>query len=148
MGFVCGKTGSGKGMFVKTEMTGTIFSNPTDEIYVIDRAGEYTEITRRYGGSVYDFGVGTGVHLNPFDTTTVAHMSRAEQLSFKIDATLAQAGASAEESGAPLSEVDQSIIQRCVELAFDRADERGDGLPPTCRTSTMWRRSSRSVRRR
>ena len=148
MGFVCGKTGSGKGMFVKTEMTGTIFSNPTDEIYVIDRAGEYTEITRRYGGSVYDFGVGTGVHLNPFDTTTVAHMSRAEQLSFKIDATLAQAGASAEESGAPLSEVDQSIIQRCVELAFDRADERGDGLPRPCRTSTMWRRSSRSVRRR
>ena len=131
MGFVCGKTGSGKGMFVKTEMTGTIFSNPTDEIYVIDRAGEYTEITRRYGGSVYDFGVGTGVHLNPFDTTTVAHMSRAEQLSFKIDATLAQAGASAEESGQPLSEVDQSIIQRCVELAFDRADGRGDGLPPT-----------------
>lgn len=131
MGFVCGKTGSGKGMFVKTEMTGTIFSNPTDEIYVIDRAGEYTGIARRYGGEVYDFGVGTGVHLNPFDTTTVSHMSRAEQLSFKIDATLAQAGASAEESGAPLSEVDQSIIQRCVELAFNRADERGDGLPPT-----------------
>ena len=130
MGFVCGKTGSGKGMFIKTEMTGTIFTNPTDEIYVIDRAGEYTAIADRYGGEVYDFGVGTGVHLNPFDTTTVAHMSRAEQLSFKIDATLAQAGASAEESGTPLSEVDQSIIQRCVELAFNRADDRGDGLPP------------------
>lgn len=131
MGFVCGKTGAGKGMFVKTEMTGTIFSNPTDEIYVIDRAGEYTEIARRYGGEVYDFGVGTGVHLNPFDTGTVSHLTRAEQISFKIDATLAQAGASAEESGTPLSEVEQSIIQRCVELAFDRADERGDGLPPT-----------------
>ena len=130
MGFVCGKTGSGKGMFIKTEMTGTIFTNPTDEIYIIDRAGEYTAIADRYGGEVYDFGVGTGVHLNPFDTTTVAHMSRAEQLSFKIDATLAQAGASAEESGTPLSEVDQSIIQRCVELAFNRADDRGDGLPP------------------
>lgn len=50
MGFVCGKTGSGKGMFTKTEMTGTIFSNPTDEIYVIDRAGEYTAIAERYGG--------------------------------------------------------------------------------------------------
>ena len=130
MGFVCGKTGSGKGMFIKTEMTGTIFTNPTDEIYIIDRAGEYTALADRYGGEVYDFGVGTGVHLNPFDTTTVAHMSRAEQLSFKIDATLAQAGASAEESGTPLSEVDQSIIQRCVELAFNRADDRGDGLPP------------------
>lgn len=131
MGFVCGKTGSGKGMFVKTEMTGTIFSNPTDEIYVIDRAGEYTEIARRYGGTVYHFGVGTGTYLNPFDTVSVSHMSRPEQIAFKIDAMLAQAGASAEETGAPLSEVDQSIIQRCVELAFERAEDRDDELPPT-----------------
>lgn len=130
MGFVCGKTGAGKGMFVKTEMTGTIFSNPTDEIYVIDRAGEYTAIAERYGGTVYHFGVNTGTYLNPFDTVSVSHMSQAEQIAFKIDAMLAQAGASAEESGAPLSEVDQSIIQRCVELAFNRADERGEGLPP------------------
>ena len=131
MGFVCGKTGSGKGMFTKTEMTGTIFGNPTDEIYVIDRAGEYTEIARRYGGTVYDFGVGTGTHLNPFDTVSVEHMTRAEQIAFKIDAMLAQAGASAAESGKSLSEVDQSIIQRCVELAFARAESRDDGLPPT-----------------
>lgn len=131
MGFVCGKTGSGKGMFTKVEMTGTIFSNPTDEIYVIDRAGEYTGIADRYGGTVYHFGVGTGTYLNPFDTVSVSHLSQPEQIAFKIDAILAQAGASAEETGQPLSEVDQSIIQRCVELAFDRAEERGDGLPPT-----------------
>lgn len=131
MGFVCGKTGAGKGMFVKTEMTGTIFSNPTDEIYVIDRAGEYTEIASRYGGTVYHFGVNTGTYLNPFDTVSVSHMSRVEQIAFKIDAMLAQAGASAEETGQPLSEVDQSIIQRCVELAFQQAEERDDGLPPT-----------------
>lgn len=131
MGFVCGKTGSGKGMFTKVEMTGTIFSNPTDEIYVIDRAGEYTGIADRYGGTVYHFGVGTGTYLNPFDTVSVAHMSQPEQIAFKIDAMLAQAGASAEETGQPLSEVEQSIIQRCVELAFDRAEEREDGLPPT-----------------
>ena len=80
MGFVCGKTGSGKGMFTKTEMTGTIFSNPTDEIYVIDRAGEYTAIAERYGGSTYHFGVGTGTHLNPFDTVSVEHMTRNEQI--------------------------------------------------------------------
>ena len=131
MGFVCGKTGSGKGMFVKTEMTGTIFTNPTDEIYVIDRAGEYTAIADRYGGTTYHFGVGTGTYLNPFDTVSVEHLTRSEQIAFKIDAMLAQAGASAAESGQSLSEVDQSIIQRCVELAFQRADERGDGLPPT-----------------
>lgn len=131
MGFVCGKTGSGKGMFTKTEMTGTIFSNPTDEIYIIDRAGEYTAIAERYGGTTYNFGVGTGTYLNPFDTVSVEHLGNAEQVAFKIDAMLAQAGASAAEAGQSLSEVDQSIIQRCVELSFKRAGERGDGLPPT-----------------
>ncbi|WP_164437828.1 VirB4-like conjugal transfer ATPase, CD1110 family, partial [Streptococcus equi] len=131
MGFVCGKTGSGKGMFVKTEMTGTIFSNPTDEIFIIDRAGEYTGITDRYGGATYRFGVGTNTYLNPFDTVSVEHLGRSEQIAFKIDAMLAQAGASAAEAGQNLSETDQSIIQRCVELAFARAVERSDNLPPT-----------------
>ena len=90
MGFVCGKTGSGKGMFVKQEMTGTILKNPTDEIFVIDRAGEYTEIVRRYGGSVFDFAVNSGTYLNPLDTTTNDHMSKIEQVAFKVDAVLAQ----------------------------------------------------------
>lgn len=130
MGFVCGKTGSGKGMFVKTEMTGTILSNPDDEIYVIDRAGEYTGIAERYGGAVFDFAVGSGRYLNPFDTVSVEHKTPQEQLAFKIDAMLAQAGASAAEAGDILSEVDMSIITRCVELAFARARERDDGKPP------------------
>lgn len=132
MGFVCGKTGSGKGMFVKQEITGTIFANPTDEIYVIDRAGEYTEIINRYGGSTFTFSVGSDTYLNPFDTTTagLSHMSQLEQVAFKVDAVLAQAGASAAEAGVNLSEVDQSIIQRCVEEAFARAEIRNDGKPP------------------
>lgn len=130
MGFVCGKTGSGKGMFVKTEMTGTIFSNPTDEIYVIDRAGEYTGIAQRYGGAVYDLAINAATHLNPFDTTSVEHMTKVEQIAFKTDAVLAQAGANAAESGQSLSEVDQSIITRCVGEAFLLADQRGDGRPP------------------
>lgn len=130
MGFVCGKTGSGKGMFVKQEMTGTILSNPTDEIFVIDRAGEYTEIVKRYGGSVFNFAVNSDTYLNPLDTTSNDHMSKIEQVAFKVDAVLAQAGASAADAGNNLSEVEQSIIQRCVEEAFKRADLRGDGQPP------------------
>lgn len=128
MGFVCGKTGSGKGMFVKTEMTSTIMLNPTDEIVVIDRAGEYTEIARRYGGTVFDFAVSSGVSLNPFDTVAVKHMPAEAQVAFKVDAMIAQAGASAAEAGKKLSEVDQSIITRCVELAFER--KSGSGEPP------------------
>ena len=132
MGFVCGKDGFWQG-HVHQDRDGRAPSspNPTDEIYVIDRAGEYTAIAERYGGTTYHFGVGTNTFLNPFDTVSVEHMPRTEQIAFKIDAMLAQAGASAAESGQSLSEVDQSIIQRCVELAFQRAEERGDGLPPT-----------------
>lgn len=124
MGFVSGKTGAGKGMFVKQEITGTIFSNPDDEIFIIDRAGEYTEIARRYGGSVFDFAVNSSTYLNPLDITSSARMSKVEQVAFKVDAVLAQAGASAAEAGNNLTEVEQSIIQRCVEEAFRRIEDR------------------------
>ena len=129
MGFVCGKTGSGKGMAVKTEMTSTIFSNPTDEIYIIDRAGEYTGICNRYGGSTYNFSVDSKTYLNPFDTVSVDHLSPDAQLAFKIDAMLAQAGASAAEAGRDLDEVEQSIITRCVQKAFMKARSEGDKPP-------------------
>ena len=42
--------------------------------------------------------MGTGTHLNPFDTVSVEHMTRNEQIAFKVDAMLAQAGASAAEA--------------------------------------------------
>lgn len=129
MGFVCGKTGSGKGMAVKIEMTGTILSNPTDEIYIIDRAGEYTGISSRYGGVTYNFAVDSDTYLNPFDTVSVESLSPDAQLAFKIDAMLAQAGASAAEAGRDLGEEDQSIITRCVQEAFFDARQRGEQPP-------------------
>lgn len=72
----------------------------------------------------------SGTYLNPLDTTTNDHMSKIEQVAFKVDAVLAQAGASAAEAGNNLSEAEQSIIQRCVEEAFKQAELRGDGQPP------------------
>lgn len=131
MGFVSGKTGAGKGMFIKQEITGTIFSNPDDEIFIIDRAGEYTEIARRYGGSVFDFAVNSSTYLNPLDITSSARMSKVEQVAFKVDAVLAQAGASAAEAGNNLTEVEQSIIQRCVEEAFRRIEDKNAKIRST-----------------
>lgn len=129
MGIVCGKPGSGKSMFVKTEMTGTILSNPKDELFCIDRAGEYTEITERYGGNTWNFGVGANTHLNPFDVASVEHLTRDQQVAFKIDALLAQAGASGAQAGRPLAEIDQSIITRCANEAFYQAEQNGQGIP-------------------
>ena len=143
MGFVCGKTGSGKGMFTKTEMTGTIFSNPTDEIYVIDRAGEYTAIAERYGGTTYHFGVGTDTFLNPFDTVSVEHMPRTEQIAFKIDAMLAQAGpvSPSPRLTSPLSSAAWSLRSSVPRSAAPASLRH-------CRTSTTSPLSSPSIRRR
>ena len=130
VGIIVGKTGSGKGMFAKQEMTGTMFAHPDDEIYCLDRAGEYEEIFTRYGGISYDFSPDSKTYLNPFDTTDVADKSYDAQIAFKVDAIIAQAAANAAEAGQVLSEVDRSIITRCVELAYIEAEKRKNGLPP------------------
>ena len=101
----------------------------TDEIYIIDRAGEYTGISSRYGGVTYNFAVDSDTYLNPFDTVSVESLSPDAQLAFKIDAMLAQAGASAAEAGRDLGEEDQSIITRCVQEAFFDARQRGEQPP-------------------
>lgn len=148
MGFVCGKTGSGKGMFTKTEMTGTIFSNPTDEIYVIDRAGEYTAIAERYGGSTYHFGVGTGTHLNPFDTVSVEHMTRNEQIAFKVDAMLAQAALPLPKPGRTSLRLTSHSYSAAPSLPSRRPQSAETIFRRPYRTSTMPRTSSRRSRHR
>ena len=41
VGFISGKTGSGKGFFAKNEIEGTLLSKPDDQVIIFDRAGEY-----------------------------------------------------------------------------------------------------------
>ena len=79
---------------------------------------------------MFDFAVNSGTYLNPLDITSSARMSKVEQVAFKVDAMLAQAGASAFEAGNNLSEVEQSIIQRCVEESFRRVELREDQDSP------------------
>lgn len=125
IGFVAGKTGSGKGFFVKNEIEGTILSKPRDQIIIFDRAGEYIELAEHHGGTVANFGPDSDTHLNPFDMIGIENRSSDAQVAFKADAILAQASASAEAAGFPLSDEDRSIIQRCVELVYHDAAETG-----------------------
>ena len=113
----------------KLEATSSYVGATADEIYIIDRAGEYTGISSRYGGVTYNFAVDSDTYLNPFDTVSVESLSPDAQLAFKIDAMLAQAGASAAEAGRDLGEEDQSIITRCVQEAFFDARQRGEQPP-------------------
>jgi type IV secretory pathway VirB4 component len=128
MGFIAGKPGSGKSFAVKTEIQQTILNKPNDQIFIVDRAGEYTHLTRANGGVVLDFAVDSDTCLNVFDLSDVEHMTRKSQIAFKEAAILAQAAASASESGEGLPERDRSLIQRVVEIVYQQADRRG-GTP-------------------
>lgn len=125
VGFVAGKTGSGKGFFVKNEIEGTYLSKPYDQIIIFDRAGEYVPLTRHHGGTCANFGPDTDVHLNPLGMVGVEDRSSEAQIAFKCDAILAQAGAAAQEAGRPLSDEDRSIIQRCVEDVYRESAHEG-----------------------
>lgn len=134
VGFVSGKTGSGKSFFVKNEIEGTILSKPTDQVIFFDRAGEYLWLTEHHDGTCATFGVDSDTHLNPLAMVGLEDQSEESQVAFKTDAILAQAGASAEEAGMPLSDEERSIIQRCVESVFAKCKrasaERGTKVEP------------------
>lgn len=129
MGFIAGKPGSGKSYFVKQEILGTYLTRPTDQVIIIDRAGEYVPIAEHLDGTVLSFGVDSDTHLNPFDLTTLSEMSHEAQVSFKADAMLAQAAASAAEGGSGIDEAEKSIIDRAVTLAFNKAKRRKNKIP-------------------
>ena len=129
VGFICGKTGSGKSFFVKQEIESTYLTNPRDQVIIFDRAGEYRMLTEHLAGTEIRFAVDSTTRLNPFDLSTLNGQSIESQIAFKIDAMLAQAAASSAENGQGLDEGEQSIITRAVEQAFLHAKKRGDKEP-------------------
>ena len=128
MFLITGKTGSGKGFFVKNEIEGTLLSKPNDQVIIFDRAGEYIDLARHHQGTCATFGPDASVHLNPLGMVGIEDRSEEAQIAFKCDAILAQAGAAADEAGRPLSDEDRSIIQRCVEEVY--RDGRASGRTP------------------
>ena len=115
VGFISGMTGSGKGFFIKNEIMGTYLSKTEDQVIVLDRQGEYTALAEFLGGTVASFGVEHSSHMNPLCLPSTEDRDFEAQLALKSDAMIAQAAASASESGAGFSDEERSILQRCVE---------------------------------
>jgi type IV secretory pathway VirB4 component len=130
MGFICGITGAGKSFSTKNEIENTVLNNPDDQIIVLDRAGEYSYLIEKNNGSEIKLSVESKTYLNPLGFEGVSHMSRREQIAFKIDAMLAQAAANALESGKNLDDAEKSLIARCVELAYRHSEEKGSDVMP------------------
>lgn len=125
MGFVCGKSGSGKSFSVKREIENTILAYPDDEIIIFDPAGEYAPVVDPAGGVNIRFAPDTNTFMNPFDLSDVEDKASAAQMAFKIDAILALSGATMAEGREGLPEADKSIISRCVEMAYAKGEAAG-----------------------
>ena len=122
MGFVCGMPGSGKSFSVKREITNTVLAYPEDEVVIFDPAGEYGSLVDAVGGENIRFAPDSDEHMNPFDLSDVESRNSAVQMAFKIDAFLALSSAMMAEGDEGLPEADKSIITRCVEAAYARAE--------------------------
>lgn len=87
VGFISGKTGSGKGFFAKNEIEGTLLSKPDDQVIIFDRAGEYKLLVEHAGGTYASFGVGLDAHLNPLGMDKRRESEDfGTQVAFKADA--------------------------------------------------------------
>lgn len=129
VGFISGKTGSGKGFFAKNEIMGTLLSKPNDQVIIFDRAGEYRLLVEHAHGTYATFGVGHDAHMNPLGMSGLEGQDFATQVAFKADAMIAQAAAAASETNTVFSDEERSIIQRCVENVFNGYDPRSGKEP-------------------
>lgn len=154
MGFIFGVTGYGKSFFAKLEITGAIMASArggclttcpncrkplsgqsevcpycaeplfTDQIIILDPAGEYANIAQQ-GGIHHDMSPDTTTFLNIFDRSDVSDKGAQSQLAFKQDAILAMTAAAMGEGSEGLPESEKSIIARVVELAYRLSQARG-----------------------
>lgn len=65
---IFGKSGKGKSVFVKSEITDVLL-NPSDksQIIILDPNGEYAKIARAFGGEVVKVSPSSNVFINPMD---------------------------------------------------------------------------------
>ncbi len=125
VGFISGKTGSGKTFFSMNEILGTVLSHVGEQTFIFDRSGEYARLVEHVGGVVASFGPGSDAHLNPLGMADVSELSPEQQVAFKADAIVATSAAAADDTTKPLDDAERSIIQRCVEEVYRRCGDRG-----------------------
>ena len=114
---ILGSSGSGKSFSAKREMTSVIL-NTKDDIYIIDPDGEYLYIAEGFGGSIIKIAPGNGVHINPFDLDIdTSNDSDYNPLTMKTDFICGMVETMIG-SGAKLSPVQKSIMNKCISQIY------------------------------
>lgn len=128
MGFVGGKPGSGKSFQVKREITNTRLAYPDDEVIILDPASEFGPTTEACGGRHVRLSPDSGNYLNPMCMADVSHQSEQMQVASKAEALIALCGASMSDGDERQTDVERSLVSRCLELALAEARREGREL--------------------
>ena len=121
-GFVFGVTGSGKGFFVKNEMTNVLYQpfTQTDEIIVVDATGEYIPLANAAGGKVVELTPSSDTHLNPLYISPAQLRTQGRQRAeaSKIEHLIALF--SQIKSGSGLDAVEKGIVDTVAARVFKK----------------------------
>lgn len=81
-GFVFGNTGSGKGIWVKNEISNVLFQPfcENDDIIIVDATGEYLPLADACGGKIIELNANGATHINPL------HISKSRIKAVGLDA--------------------------------------------------------------
>lgn len=119
-GFVLGISGSGKGVWVKNEITNILFqpSTANDEIIIVDASGEYIPLANAVNGKVIELTPSSKTHLNPLyiSDTQMRLVGREKAVASKIAHLIALL--SQIKAGGGLTAVEKSLVDsvagRCL----------------------------------
>lgn len=128
-GFVVGSSGSGKSMFVKSEMFAAMFKYPEDEFFIIDPDNEYRPLIEPFGGTVITVAPDSPTHINLFETDLSFSENGVSAVSIKKEFIMMFIE---QVKGETLTASERSIVNRCITIAYQNyVDSNGTASMPT-----------------
>lgn len=118
-GFIFGKTGAGKSMFVKNEM-GQIMFNTKEGIFIMDPQNEYYNIVRNLGGQVIDFSNQSSVYMNPWEIPDPLPRNFDEDDFITNKSAMTRAICKEILKPTDLNGIHRAIIDRCVKAWYQK----------------------------
>jgi len=118
--FILGTSGSGKSMFIKSEIADVLFKYPNDEIIVIDPENEYSKLAQGMDGEVIKIAANSNTSFNFFDIDLTYSEGAMNAIGLKAEFILTIVETA---KGSKLTAEERSIVDRCVHKAYSKYEK-------------------------
>lgn len=125
--FILGVPGAGKSFSAKEQIVNLALATD-DDIIVCDPEGEYSDLIRSLGGEVHELYAGSNDHLNAMDMEA-GYGEGSNPIGDKSQFIMSLLDQNSKNG---ITEEEESIIDRCVTLTYERCEKTGE--VPTLKT--------------